>query len=631
MKYVNNIRYNWPIRSKVRFIVIICAFIALLANSAVSIYVSANHFKEALKRDLNSLSQVVAEAVKPTIIFGDFDSSSRFMQSLKAKEYLNFAVLYSLEGEPRTNYRKSGYVRKLPSIDNLKPGINCTSNVCTTFEMLNFQGQDLGYLYMESNLDGLRAQQKQTAFAFAVVALLSMLIALILSSFLQDIISKPIAHLANLTSRISEKNDYSLRMKVLGRDETAQLTQTINYMLDQIQKRDTELVKANQAKSEFVANTSHEIRTPINNVIGFAEMLEDTELSEQQKEYTQLVKTSASSLLGIINDILDISKIEAGRLELDPIPTNLNEKITHVLAPLKVSAKRKGLDFIIDIDNKLPEFLEVDGLRLGQVIINLVNNAIKFTQSPGSIKVSLEIEGQDERECSILVAVTDSGVGIPEDAQKKIFEAFSQADASTTRKFGGTGLGLAISAKIIQMMGGKIWVDSEIGKGASFLFAVTLPRVSSELESEIKSNFGSMTSLQAIQDDNSKSKSSTRILLVEDNDMSREIALHRLRKMGYDVEFATNGKEAVSKFKNQVFDLIFMDCQMPEMDGFEATSYIRAIEKDLGKHTPIVALTAHAMEGYKKICLDAGMDDYVTKPIKEAELAKFLHRFHKSS
>ena len=448
----------------------------------------------------------------------------------------------------------------------------------------------------------------------------------VLSTFLQRIIAKPLRKLSALASQIAIKGDYSLRMEVRGKDETGMLTQAFNHMLDQIERRDSELQLANQAKSDFVANTSHEIRTPINNIIGFSEMLQDTELGADQVELLTMVKTSAGGLLGVINDILDISKIEAGKLELDVVPTNVGERVKHVLAPLKLQATRKGVDFEIVADKELPEFLEVDGLRFGQVVINLVNNAIKFTEPPGKITVSVEVESKGTEEATILVSVKDTGVGIPEDAQQRIFEAFSQADASTTRKFGGTGLGLAISAHIVRMMNGKIWVDSQVGEGATFLFTLTLPVVSDADSEEVRAHINSTVVLPTVSPTD---ENATRILLVEDNDMSRQIALHRLTKFGYDVTVAANGKEAVSLFKVGTFDLIFMDCQMPEMDGFEATAVIREIEKERENRTPIVALTAHAMEGYKNTCIESGMDDYVTKPIKEAELARFLAKFTK--
>ena len=650
--------YNLPIRYKFILVILITTGAALTLSFTVTTLLTSKHFKAALKNDLNSLAALVADSAKPALFFSNLYSdlqnepeeqnnetdsqqttnqkdSENPLNPLKTKENIRLAVLYSPNGKVLYTYRQKGNKEKLPKFRNLDAGVSCANEFCSTLTIIINEPDDeiIGSLYLESDLKALKAQQSQVATAVAFIFIVSLAFALLLSTFLQKLITKPIRELANLANQISSKGDYTLRVTTRGNDEIGKLSRTFNYMLEQIQKRDNELVDANNTKSEFVANTSHEMRTPINNIIGFTEMLEDTNLADTQLNLLAMIKTSAGSLLAVINDILDISKIEAGKLELDSIETDLAVHVKETLLPLQIQADKKDIKLEINIDEKIPESVVVDPVRLGQVLINLVNNAIKFTEK-GSVSANFDVTNITSRDMTLRCSVKDTGVGIPKDVQEKIFEAFSQADASTTRKFGGTGLGLAISAKIIRMMGGEICVESELEVGSEFIFVLNLPLAAEELDHNLHPDSlvatinGSALRAMAIQPEDVQD-SQTKILLVEDNEMSRKIALYRLQKAGSDVSTATNGREAVSMFKLKTFDLIFMDCQMPEMDGFEATKKIREIEEKRGSHTPIVALTAHAMEGYRETCLEAGMDDYLTKPIKEAELIKFLNKMSK--
>ena len=381
--------------------------------------------------------------------------------------------------------------------------------------------------------------------------------------------------------------------------------------------------EASRAKSEFLANMSHEIRTPMNGIIGMATLALDGPLTSAQAECISTVKSSAEALLQILNDILDFAKIESRKLEIERVPFSPADLLQQAVRPFAYQAAQKELALTIDAAPDLPRSVIGDPLRLRQIVANLVGNALKFTER-GEVGVTAAVETIDARSVTLHVRVRDTGIGIPLDKCAQIFEPFTQADGSTTRRFGGTGLGLAISATLAQMMGGQIRVESDAGAGSTFHVLLPFALVDEDSAQVRGGNAAPVAAAplpRAIA-----APSALRILVAEDNIVNQRVAVGLLSKRGHDVTVVADGRQAVEAAARTRFDVILMDVQMPEMGGFEATAAIRAREIETGERTRIIAMTAHAMSGDRERCLAAGMDGYVSKPIDPAALYAAVDR-----
>jgi hypothetical protein len=376
---------------------------------------------------------------------------------------------------------------------------------------------------------------------------------------------------------------------------------------------------ANQAKSEFLANMSHEIRTPMNGVIGMTDLALETPLTATQHEYLTIVKNSAQALMVILNDILDFSKIEAGKLSIESVNFSLSRTLAETLKAIAVRARKKGLALIFQRESELPDQIRGDPGRMRQILTNLCDNAIKFT-TQGSITVTARCTSLGTAGVEVYLSVRDTGIGIPAERQKGVFQAFNQADTSTTRQFGGTGLGLTICARLVELMGGRIWVESEAGQGSTFHFTVHGQSVAgTDADSQVQA--AQLTAVTPTRTD----PRPLLVLLVEDNPVNQLLATTFLEKWGHAVVLAENGQEAVDLFAGQAWDVVLMDMQMPVMGGLDATRRIRAMEPP-GQHTPIVAMTANALASDRRDCLEAGMDEHLTKPLNLATLQALMER-----
>jgi signal transduction histidine kinase/ActR/RegA family two-component response regulator len=494
-----------------------------------------------------------------------------------------------------------------------------------------------------------RRQASEVDGMATIVALAAFAAAALLSWLLARYLTRPVRQVAATAQAVLEGNEKAEAPHFHGLVpiELRRLGMAFNTMLEDLRRRNAittaalrQAESSNIAKSQFLANMSHEIRTPLHGVIGMIELLQQTDLSRAQNEYVAGARQSSQSLLTLIDDVLDLSKIEAGKVELEHAPFHLPSLVLEVQAMFADQAKAKGLTLTASVPDELNLVLLGDAYRVTRILTNLVGNALKFTTG-GGVAIRLSCPEQDAGRACLRFEVADTGIGIPASKQKTIFDVFSQADTSTTRRYGGTGLGLSIARQLCHMMSGDIGVDSTVGVGSTFWFTVRLDKAP-PAAAAAAAREPVRRETRPADDDGPRfvsaaqrgfqealartGRDNVRILLVEDNPISARVTQALLESIGCRVVAARNGLEAVGAYRDTSFDIILMDCQMPEMDGYEAARAIRQIEAFRGRRTPIVALTANAMSGSRDACLTAGMDDQLTKPLTLAELTgKLLH------
>jgi len=733
---------------------------ALLCASIATVYSGRQLLLERLQEDMDTFAELTAMNSSAAVMFEDESGARKMLENLRTDPSIITVALY------KTNHQiLAQYIRQ--ETDIIPPSYLPISSVIVDKKSIRIakdiiiDNEKIGGIYLESDLSRLDELTQKLVHALIIISVSVLLVAMLFSARLQRLITAPILRLTRITKKVTQTRDFSNRAKKTANDEVGTLIEGFNQMMDEIESRDRTLqqnnhelaiarqdaIDASEAKGNFLAKMSHEIRTSMNGVLGMLELLDDTLLQDEQQDFARTARNSASALLNVIDDVLDFSKIEAGCLEIENIDMELLPLCEDVAALLAEKAHNKGVELTCFVHSDVPAVIVSDPTRLRQVLLNLISNSIKFT-AQGEVSLQVSLLETCEDSLTLKFAVNDTGIGISPEQQHKLFNAFSQVDVSTTRQFGGTGLGLSICKQLVELMHGSIHVDSEAGKGATFWFQLQVKLSElNHLDDKLKSinnkkilivddnetsrlileyycqNWGIAyssyaqvkTALHALSQDSKQVfdgaiidaqmpemegmqaiakirnnilysqlpvlllSSTTRpvltqnidaclmkpvrqaslfkslskllsprepllfsenkmvlpvfeahVLLVDDNHVNQKVASNFLKKLKITVDVCDNGEEALTMIQQHHYDLVFMDCQMPVMDGYLATQTLRKEEtKDslLRSHLTVIAMTANVLAGEKEKCLKAGMDDYLEKPVQLNSLIKLLTRW----